>query len=126
MITATSEEARWLTRVSDGVHAIAADTTPDKGGAAAGLRPHDLLEAALAACTNMTVRFVAAEHGLPLTGVETRVTLDRSDPERAVFRYEVALEGPLDAAARARLLAAAERCPVRQTLGRKLEFVREA
>ncbi|MBI4696262.1 MAG: hypothetical protein HY749_19820 [Gammaproteobacteria bacterium] len=36
MIIATGEDARWLKRISDGVHTLAADTTAEQGGAGAG------------------------------------------------------------------------------------------
>ena len=42
--------------------AASSDNTPDKGGKGAGFRPHELLEAALACCMNMSVRMYAESH----------------------------------------------------------------
>lgn len=53
-------------------------TTPDKGGGNQGFRPHELLEAALATCMNIHLRMYAANHGIELGEVTTKVTLDRS------------------------------------------------
>jgi putative redox protein len=126
MIAATGGPARYRTRFSNGTSEAAADTTADKGGSGDGFRPHELLEAALATCVNMTVRMYAAKHAIALAGVTTRVSLDRSDPAQAVFRYEVELEGALTPADREKLLDAARACPVRRTLSRQIRFERSA
>jgi len=122
MICAKSEAARYQTSFSDGEHACRADTTADKGGASSGFRPHGLLEAALATCVNMTVRMYADHHEIPLQAVTTRVSIDRADPARVVFRYEIDLAGDLTEQKKERLLGAASACPVRKTLSRKIEF----
>jgi putative redox protein len=122
MIRATSELPRYQTRFSDGQHQGLADTTAGKGGQHSGFRPHDLLEAALAACVNMSVRMYADHHGIPLSGATTTVSLDRANPDEVAFRYEVALEGDLTPEQRDRLLRAASACPVRRTLSKKIRF----
>lgn len=48
MIEATSELVWYQTQLGNGVHSAALDSTRDKGRNECGLRPHDLLEAALA------------------------------------------------------------------------------
>lgn len=122
MIVSTSEAPPYKTIFSDGVHQGISDTTPDKGGGNAGFRPHDLLEAALATCVNMTVRMYADSRSIALAGVRTKVNLDRSDPQAAVFRYEVELDGDLTESDRENLLRAAAACPVRRTLSRAIRF----
>ncbi len=122
MVEATSKPVRYQTQLTNGVHSILLDTTRDKGGSEAGFRPHDLLEVALASCMNMTVRMYADKHGLALSGVTTRVTLNRSNPEETVFECEVELQGELSEQDRARLLDAAGRCPVRKTLSKGIGF----
>lgn len=122
MICAKSELTRYQTRFSDGKHESISDTTPDKGGQHSGFRPHDLLEAALAACVNMTVRMYADNHGIPLRAVTTNVSLDRTLPDEVVFRYEVELDGELTEEQRNRLLQAASACPIRKTLSKRIRF----
>lgn len=122
MVDATSEPVRYQTQLTNGTHSLLSDTTGDKGGSESGFRPHDLLEAALASCMNMTVHMYADKHGIALSGVTTRVTLDRSHPEEAVFEYEVELQGELSEQDRTRLLDVAGRCPVRRTLSTHLTF----
>jgi putative redox protein len=122
MIISKSELAPYCTRFSDGTHEATSDVTPDKGGKHAGFRPHDLLEAALANCVNMMVRMYADHHRIPLAGVTTRVKLDRSVPDEVVFRYEVDLEGDLTPEQKLALQRAANACPVRRTLSKKIRF----
>jgi len=63
-------------------------------------------------------------HGIPPRGVTTRVSLDRTQPEEAVFRYEIGLDGELTDEQKDRLFRAASACPVRRTLSRRIRFDR--
>lgn len=122
MIEATSEPVRYQTQLSNGVHSATSDSTRDKGGSESGFRPHELLEAALASCMNMTLRMYADRHGITLSGVTTRVTPNHSNSEEAAFEYEVELQGELSEQDRTRLLDVAGRCPVRRSLSTQLTF----
>ncbi|MDD2901105.1 MAG: OsmC family protein [Syntrophales bacterium] len=122
MIIAGSKEPAYCTPFSDGEHTALADTTREKGGSGGGFWPHNLLEAALATCINITVRKYAGKHGIPLTGASAKVQLDRSRPGEAIFGYEVELEGNLTQAQRDALLEVAGDCPVKATLLKKISF----
>ncbi len=122
MITSISEKSPYLTKFSNGRHEAFSDTTVEKGGKGRGFRPHDLLEASLASCINMTVRMYAEEHQIPLMEITTRVSLNRETKGVARFEYHVELTGDLNEAQKARLLEAAEKCPLRKTLSGTLEF----
>jgi putative redox protein len=108
-------------------HRLVADEPADKGGNGLGPSPYDLLAAALAACTGMTLKMYAARKNLPLASVTVRVTHDKIHAEDCSdctsdkakvdeFRREIVLEGGLDEEQRARLLEIAEMCPVHRTL----------
>jgi putative redox protein len=87
------------------------------GGLGSGPNPYNLLSAALGACTTMTVRLYADRKGWPLTNV--RVAVRHSRPSlhaRDTFEMDIALEGDLDDAQRARLLEISGHCPVHLTL----------
>jgi len=122
MVEAKSENIRYQTQLTSEPHSATSDTTRDKGGSERGFRPHDLLEAALASCMNITLRMYADQHSIPLSRATTRVKLDRSKPEDTVFEYEVELLGELTEKDRARLLEVAKKCPVRQTLSKRIGF----
>ena len=110
-------------------HTIVADEPVDAGGGDAGPTPYELLLGALGACIAMTLRMYAARRGWPLESVEVHLEHDRvhtrdcenCDDPRANAALDriterIALQGPLNAEQRTRLLEIAERCPVRRTL----------
>ncbi len=122
MISAKGEAPRYRTSFSNGAQEAFADTTPVRGGGAAGFRPHELLEAALASCANMTVRMYAHDHAIPLDAVTTQVRLER-ESAGAVFHTEIELHGDsLTPEQRERLIQAAQNCPVRRTLSAPVRF----
>lgn len=122
MIKAIGRPPRYRTEFTNGKTTFFSDTAPDKGGSGEGFRPHELLEAALASCMNMTIRMFAEKHSIPVSSVVTTVTLDRSSPSEVCFEYFVDLAGDLTEGDRQRLLEVAESCPVRQTLSRGIVF----
>jgi len=123
MIMTTSEANPYQTRFSNEVHASYADTTADKGGGGSGFRPHELLEAALATRMNIHLRMYVNNHGIALESVSTAVSVDRSNPVEAIFKYSIVLPGNIDPEARGKLMTIAESCPVRLTLSRKISFL---
>lgn len=101
-----------------------ADEPESVGGLGSGPSPYDLLCAALAACTTMTLRLYADGKGMPVTRIGTAVGHRREAGEALpdVFSRKIAIDGPLDAAQRQRLLEIADRCPVHRTLERGSRF----
>lgn len=117
----------YRTELAAGEHRFLADEPAGVGGTNAGPTPYELLSAALAACTSMTLRMYADRRQLPLEQVAVKVrhekvhAKDCEDCEARggridVFHRQISLQGPLDDAARRRLLEIADRCPVHRTL----------
>ncbi len=107
-------------RVGDAAFLI--DEPVAAGGLGTGPNPYNLLSAALGACTTMTIRLYAGRKGWPLARVRVAVKHSRTDLNaRDVFEMDIALEGDLNEAQRARLMEIAERCPVHLTLARGSE-----
>jgi putative redox protein len=122
MITSRSEEDRYQTVFSNAQHQAFSDTIISKGGGERGFGPHELLEAALACCMNIWVRMYADKHGILLSSVEAKVSLNRDGHEERVFEYSLGLEGQLSEEERRQLVEAAKTCPVQQTLTKKISF----
>ena len=122
MIKTFSQSTPLQVQFSNERHSALADTTQDKGGNDSGFRPHELLEAALATCMNMTATIYANKHDIPLTKVVTKVSLDRSGTEEVVFSYVLELEGDMTTEQRDAVKSAIRVCPVRKTLSRGFKF----
>jgi putative redox protein len=108
-------------RVSAGRHVLGAGEPEANGGDDSGPSPHELLLAALGACTSMTLRLYAKHKGLPLERVSVRLRHTKvpaeadSGPTERIDR-EIALVGDLTPDQRRRMREIAERCPVHRTL----------
>jgi len=100
-----------------GHHRLLSDEAADMGGTDAGPAPHELLCAALGACTAITLRMYARRKEWPVRAVRVDVQLALQGKERSITR-RLRLEGDLDEAQRARLVDIAERTPVTLTLKR--------
>lgn len=124
MVKTTSKTTRYQTTVTNGRTETSADTVKEGVGGTVGFRPHEILEAALASCMNISVRLKADELGLAVAAVRTEVSLDRTVPGKAVYKYSLQLDGELTADERATLEEAAARCAVSQTLRREPSLVR--
>ena len=98
-----------------GHHPVNADESVAAGGRDGGPTPHELLCAALAACTAITLRMYAVRKQWPLNAVHVDVDLHFEGKARIITR-RLQLEGELAEAQRARLADIAERTPVTLTL----------
>ena len=119
--------------IEAGRHHLVSDEPVSLGGMDDGPTPYDLLTAALGSCTAMTLQMYAQRNGWPLEAIEVRLShakihaRDCADCETKEGRIdrierEIVLQGPLDAAQRARLLEIADRCPVHRTLTSEIEI----
>jgi putative redox protein len=123
MIRATTEEERYLTKFTNGTGSGFADASAAQGGTGTSFRPHELLEAALATCINVTLRMYAEKYGIPLEDVTTEVKLDQSSMDESVFQYDIELHGSnLTAEEKTKLLDVAKGCSVRRVLSRNIRF----
>ena len=117
----------FRTEIRAGEHSLIADEPASVGGTNLGPSPYDLLSAALASCTTMTLKMYAGFKKLPLESVTVRVNHDKIHADDCVdcetkdgkideFRRVLEIEGDLDDAQRERMLEIADRCPVHRTM----------
>ena len=113
--TADIGTSNYTVALLAGDHALTSDEGAALGGSNLGAAPHELLCAALAACTAITLRMYAVRKAWPLEGVHVEVDL-RIEEQRRLIRRRLRLRGGLDETQRARLADIAERTPVTLTL----------
>lgn len=105
----------YQTALVAGHHPLTSDEGPALGGKDTGATPHELLCAALAACTAITLRMYAERKSWALRAAHVDV-LFQHEGERRTMTRRLRLEGELAEAQRARLADIAERTPVTLTL----------
>ena len=96
-------------------HTLLADVTPADGGEDLAPDPHGLLDAALGACTALTLKMYAARKGWPLENADVVIVHEES-PGHYLLRRSVTLRGNLTDDQRARLLEIANKCPIHRVL----------
>ena len=127
VIVRESGAGRYAEDIFIANHVLRADEPVAVGGTDTGPTPHDMLLAALGACTAVTLRMYAERKKWPLGRIEVRLRHERvhaedcqtcETKEGKIDRIErdIAIEGPLDAEQKARLLEIAGKCPVHRTL----------
>jgi uncharacterized OsmC-like protein/alpha/beta superfamily hydrolase len=128
---------RFTQTVSAGQHQFLMDEPLSVGGDDLGPTPYDMLNAALGACTAMTVRMYAQRKQWALASVRVALVHDKvhaTDCEDCETRdgkvdqivRVVELQGDLDASQRARLIEIADQCPVHRTLHSEVQIVTRA
>ncbi len=122
--------------LADG-HKIIADEPVALGGAGDGPSPYDLLGAALAACTSMTIKLYAEMKHLIIPSFVVVVSHERvhaDDCSACVrgqggridrFKVRIVLESNIGNDLRAKITEIAERCPVHRTLASSSSILTE-
>lgn len=126
-VVARTGAVGYRTDVLAAGHRLVADEPASVGGTNEGPSPYDLLSAALAACTTMTLRMYADRKKLDLRSITARVShnkihaKDCEDCESTEgridrFRRTLELDGDLSGSELERLVEIADKCPVHRTL----------
>jgi putative redox protein len=125
--TQRSTAGKLAFSVKIGTHTLTADVNAATGGDDLGPSPHDLFDAALAACTSITVKMYAARKNWPLDDI--RVAVERDSSREAAGHYKltrtIELIGALDAEQGARLVEIANKCPIHKLMHSEIEIVTE-
>ena len=108
--------------ITVGKHRLLTDVTAELGGEDTGPDPHDLLAAALGACTALTLKMYAQRKQMDLQDIDVRITHAQED-DTYVFTRRLQYFGNLSEAERTRLTEIAEKCPVHRTLLGQIQIV---
>jgi putative redox protein len=125
-VTVSGSAKGFAQDITNGRNHLAADEPISAGGTDTGLDPHELLIAALGACTSMTISMYARHKEWPLESVSVSLRhakvaeADGSQVER--IERDITLHGSLSEEQRTRLLDIANKCPVHRTLTSKLNI----
>lgn len=120
MITSHRKENLKVSLASD-LHEISSDVSISLGGDGSALNPHELLEAALAACTSITVSMYARHKKWDLTDIKVKVQTVKEGPENIMSRV-IEFIGELDQEQKTRLLDVANKCPIHKLLSAQVNI----
>lgn len=126
-VVASTQMDSFLTTLKAAGHDLLADEPLEAGGSGMGPSPYDLLGAALASCTSMTLKMYAGHKGIALKSAIVEVSHSKIHAQDCVdcetqsgkideFVRTIKLDGGLTDAEVARMLEIADRCPVHKTL----------
>jgi putative redox protein len=110
--TATSGRTNYSTTIQSGKHSLVADEPPERGGRDAGPTPSDLLIAALAACTAITLRMYAERKSWTIEAIHVSVKSTRSPDKTMSVERVLTFDGVLTLEQKTHLADIAERTPV--------------
>ncbi len=122
MISTINKNLSFGCSLTNGVFNIDSDAPTVKGGKGLGFRPHELLEAALASCLNITIQMKAKELGIQLSQIKSSVSINRDNPLESIFDYSIELSNDVDERQKLELLDSINNCATRNTLSRKIIF----
>ena len=124
----------FLTEINAAGHPLLVDEPASVGGTDLGPSPYDLLSAALASCTSLTLQMYARHKKLPLETATVRVNhakVHAKDCEHCetetgrIDRFERVIElvGELNEDVRQRMLEIADKCPVHRTFEGEIDVL---
>jgi putative redox protein len=103
---------------------VIADVSVGIGGKNLGFSPEELTEAALSACTSITLRMYANRKGWDLEEVKIETEfIDQND--KSVFTQKMELFGNLNKDQKFKLLEIANKCPMHRILLNPIKIITE-
>ena len=115
-VTSTSTDKNYISNIKAGKHEFNVDEPLDKWGLDTAAKPSELLGAALASCTSITLQMYMNHKEFTYKKVEVDVNFDMITTEPITFQRHVIIEGDFDEKQQARLLKVANSCPVHKVL----------
>lgn len=97
-------------------HRVVFDEPESTGGTDTATSPAEMLSAALAACTILTLKMYADRKGWDIEGTGVEVDTEWEGPRPSAYRVRLDFPGHLDGDQVKRLRVIAGKCPVHRTL----------
>ena len=99
-----------------GDYSVVSGVSEANGGQHEGPSPHEILEAALAACTIITVQMYANRKQMKLQSTNVTVKVESESAQESVISRKIEFVGELSDEERTRLKEIAEKCPIHKLL----------
>ena len=122
MVTGTDRGKLGAVISTADMKSMAAGVGASLGGDDGGPTPHEYLEAALAACTVITVKMYASRKNMPLIATHVTVETESESAEKSKLNRRIRFEGNLSPEDKKRLLEIANKCPIHKLLHSQVEI----
>lgn len=120
-VKALSQE-QFTTKISNENHTIISDEPKDIGGNDLGLKPSELLHAALAGCSSITMRMYANRKEWELGEIQVDVERIENDGEEPYLDKQIIIGGSMDEKQLERLKFIASKCPIHKLLMKAIDI----
>ncbi len=121
--TAITKKEKYRTEVRTDPHHFIVDEPIEVGGKDLGVSPGELLAAALASCSSITMKLYADRKGWDLEEAIVEVDFQRDLKFNVTnFTKKVSMIGNLDEEQRQKLFEIASKCPVHRMLENPIEI----
>jgi putative redox protein len=97
-------------------HKVTIDEPVESGGQDKGPGPTEYLCVALASCTTATLKMYFNHKQLKVDKLSVEVIKETTEDKKTIFKRNITIEGPFDAAQRERFVTVANKCPVHKIL----------
>lgn len=124
MVSSSIGEEQYRVTHSNGRHQFFADEPAEKGGKDTAPTPDELLEAALASCTLVTLRMYTDHKQWNVGEITISVSLQRVEGKSIITRV-MKFEKQVTEEQKQRLIQVAKACPVSKTISGNAELVVE-
>ena len=123
MVISESQNENYCTKISNENTTIFSDVIAASDNKDEFLGPYDLLCSSLASCLNITTRMLLERMDISYENVIVKVDLDSTDDKKTRFVYDVDITGDINEETKDIIMTKLDRCPIRKTLSKELEFV---
>lgn len=107
--------------LTNGTNEFYADVEKNLGGSRQGPSPHEILEAALSACTLMTLQSYAKIKKIEIGNLVVEVNIEKEGAQTNILR-NISFDPSLSSEDRQKLLIIADKCPIHKLLLSSIEI----
>jgi putative redox protein len=124
-VTAITGPLPYETKIVARNHLLISDEPTDNGGGDLGMKPHELLLAALTSCVCITIKMYVARKEWKLEQIRVESLMERKEESGAHSTnviLELMLIGELDDNMKQRILEIGGRCPIHKALNQTMNI----
>jgi putative redox protein len=125
-VITVKQTGKMSVTASNEQHQIISDVAASLGGEDAGLNPHELIEAALAACSTLTIELYAKRKNWDVSNMVVEVKIVEETKEASRIDRKITFGPQNSPEERQRITEIANKCPIHNLLQSKITIMTTA